>query len=47
MTVAEFMAEAEHHRPRDSSDYAGNLTRADVEEISAWMETRDDGPTAS
>lgn len=47
MTVAEFMAEAEHHRPRDRSDYAGKLTRGAVEEISAWMETWDDGPTAS
>lgn len=47
MTVAEFMAEAEYHRPRDREDYAGNLTRGAVEEISAWMETWDNEPATA
>jgi hypothetical protein len=41
MTVSEFMAEAEYHRPKEKGDYAGSLTRGDVEELAAWMETWD------
>ena len=41
MTIAEYFAEVEFHRPRDRQDYAGSLTRRDVEEISEWMETWD------
>ena len=39
MTLAEFMAEWEHRRPRDpQNDYAGSLLQADVDELRAWDE---------
>lgn len=39
MTLGEFMAEYEMRRPRDpQNDYAGSLTRADVNELRAWDE---------
>lgn len=39
MTMREFLVEWEHHRPREKGDYAGSLTRGDVERLEAWMET--------
>lgn len=39
MTLGEFMAELEQRRPRDpANDYAGSLTRADVEDLMSWDE---------
>jgi len=45
MTLGEFLVEFEHRRPRDpENDYAGSLTRADVDELRAWDEETD-GPS--
>ncbi len=38
MTISEILTEYEMRRPTDDSDYAGKLTRGDVEELQEWME---------
>ena len=45
--MAEYFAEVEFNRPRQSHDYAGNLTQGAVEEISEWMETWKNEPATA
>jgi hypothetical protein len=47
MTIAEIAVFFEATRPKDTSDFAGNLTRGAVEELADWMETWENEPTPS
>jgi hypothetical protein len=41
MTLPEWFCEWHHKSPRDkNNDYAGNLTRADVEDLSEWLNAK-------
>lgn len=46
MTMAEWFLLYEHHRPRQKGDYAGNLTRADVDRLSALIGKDNGAPSA-
>lgn len=37
MTLPELLLEAELRRDRQKGDYAGNLTRGDLDELKEWM----------
>lgn len=48
-TICEWWLEYEFNRPKDKGDYAGNLTRGDVDELSGWLaeKAKEDGLNAS
>lgn len=37
MTMPEFLAEMDMRQTRTKSDYAGGLTRGDLDELKEWM----------
>jgi hypothetical protein len=38
MTLPELLLEADMRQERQKGDYAGNLTRGDLDDLKAWMD---------
>jgi hypothetical protein len=46
MTVAEIAVFFEAKRPKETGDYAGSLNQGSVDDLSEWMRTWENEPTA-
>lgn len=46
MTICEFLVLFEAKRPDQEGDYAGRLTRGDLDELREWMEAKHEPATA-
>lgn len=47
MTISEIAVYFEAKRPKEKGDYAGSLTRGDVDDLTEWMETWKNEPATA